>query len=69
MAWWTSDELRKIGGSGRSGDCHCPERCDAAAAGDDLYVRSVNGRSATWFRGAQTDAELDVYAVQHLRCL
>jgi hypothetical protein len=37
--------------------------------GDDLYVRSVNGRSATWFRGAQTDAALDVFAVQHLRCL
>jgi hypothetical protein len=22
--------------------------------GDDLYVRSVNGRTSAWFRGAQT---------------
>ena len=25
--------------------------------GDDLYVRSVNGRTSAWFRGAQTRHE------------
>jgi len=30
--------------------------------GDDLYVRSVNGRSSSWFRGAQTRHEALVSA-------
>ena len=30
--------------------------------GDDLYVRSVNGRTASWFRGAQDRHEAHVHA-------
>lgn len=30
--------------------------------GDDLFVRSVNGRTATWFRGAQDRHEAHVRA-------
>jgi hypothetical protein len=30
--------------------------------GDDLYVRSVNGRTATWFRGAQDRHEARIHA-------
>jgi hypothetical protein len=30
--------------------------------GDELYVRSVNGRSASWFRGAQDRHEARVRA-------
>jgi hypothetical protein len=30
--------------------------------GDDLYVRSVNGRTASWFRGAQDRHEARIHA-------
>ena len=30
--------------------------------GDDLFVRSVNGRTAAWFRGAQVRHEARVHA-------
>jgi hypothetical protein len=30
--------------------------------GDDLYVRSVYGRSSSWFRGAQTRPEAHIRA-------
>ena len=30
--------------------------------GDDLYVRSVNGRTGTWFRGAQDRHEARIRA-------
>ena len=30
--------------------------------GDDLFVRSVNGRTATWFRGAQLRHEAHIHA-------
>ena len=30
--------------------------------GDDLYVRSVNGRTGTWFRGAQDRHEARIQA-------
>jgi hypothetical protein len=30
--------------------------------GDDLYVRSVNGRTSSWFRGAQARHEARVEA-------
>jgi hypothetical protein len=31
-------------------------------SGDDLYVRSVNGRGSSWFRGAQARHEARVHA-------
>jgi hypothetical protein len=30
--------------------------------GDDLYVRSVNGRTSSWFRGAQVRHEAHIEA-------
>jgi hypothetical protein len=30
--------------------------------GDDLYVRSVNGRTSSWFRGAQARHEAHIEA-------
>ena len=30
--------------------------------GDDVYVRSVNGRGSSWFRGAQTRHEAHIRA-------
>jgi hypothetical protein len=30
--------------------------------GDDLFVRSVNGRGSSWFRGAQTRHEAHIQA-------
>jgi hypothetical protein len=30
--------------------------------GDDLYVRSVNGRRSSWFRGAQSRHEARIHA-------
>jgi hypothetical protein len=30
--------------------------------GDDLYVRSVNGRTSSWFRGAQASHEAHIEA-------
>jgi hypothetical protein len=77
MAGWTSEELSKIGAAEEleiatvrsDGTLRRPVTIWVVRVGDDHYVRSVNRRSATWFRGAQTDAALDGFAVQHLRCL
>jgi hypothetical protein len=33
-----------------------------ARDGDDLYVRSVNGRGSSWFRGAQTRHQAHIRA-------
>jgi hypothetical protein len=61
MTTWTSDELNRIGtaeelqiASLRSdGTLRNPVTIWVVRHDDDLYVRSVNGRSAAWFRGAQ----------------
>ena len=60
MTAWTNDELQKLGGadevritSARSdGSLRKPVIVWLVREGDDLYVRSVNGRTAAWFRGA-----------------
>ena len=58
-------------GCGGAGDRYRPKRWDAPAGsvrirvvrvGDDLYVRSVNGHSAIWFRGAQDRHEAHIQA-------
>ncbi len=59
MTTWTSDELNKIGTAEelqiasvrRDGTLRNPVTIWAVRIGDDLYVRSVNGRTAAWFRG------------------
>jgi hypothetical protein len=58
---WTSDELNRIGkaeelliASLRSdGTLRKPVIIWVVRIGDDLYVRSVNGRNSAWFRGTQ----------------
>jgi hypothetical protein len=61
MGAWTSDELGKIGDAEelhlasvrRDGSLRRPVTMWVVRDGDDLYVRSVNGRESSWFRGAQ----------------
>jgi hypothetical protein len=62
MTMWTSDELSRIGAAGelelasvrRDGTLRNPVTMWVVRHRDDLYVRSVNGRGSSWFRGAQT---------------
>ena len=61
MMTWTSDELNKIGTAEEleiaslrhDGRLRKPVTIWVVRYGDDLYVRSVNGRTSAWFRGAQ----------------
>jgi hypothetical protein len=61
MSTWTEDELDRIG---RAGELHVAGlRADdtlrtlviiwQVRVGDELYIRSVNGSDAAWFRGTQ----------------
>lgn len=62
---WTRDELNKIGADEelriaslrRDGTLRKPVTIWVVRLGDDLYVRSVNGRAAAWFRGTQARNE------------
>ena len=62
MTAWTSDELNRIGTAEelkiaslrRDGTLRKPVIIWVVRSGDDLYVRSVNGRTSAWFRGVQT---------------
>ena len=61
MAGWTSDELSTIGAAEalgiasvrRDGTLRKPVTTWVVRHGDDLYVRSVNGRTSSWFRVAE----------------
>lgn len=65
MTAWTSDELTRIGNAEelrlaslrRNGTLRNPLTIWVARVGDDLYVRSVNGRTSAWFRGTQVRHE------------
>ena len=65
MTAWTSDELNKIGKAEelqiaslrRDGTLRKPVIIWVVRLGDDLYVRSVNGRTSAWFRGTQVRHE------------
>jgi hypothetical protein len=65
MATWTNDELNKIGNAEElqiaslraDGTLRKPVIIWVVRLGDDLYVRSVNGRTSAWFRGVQTRYE------------
>ncbi len=65
MAAWTSDELSKIGtaeelqiaSERRDGTLRRPVTIWVVRHGDDLYVRSVNGRGSSWFRGVEVHHE------------
>ena len=61
MTQWTSDQLDKVGKAeelqiaslGRDGTLRKPVTVWVVRHGDDLYLRSVRGRDAHWFRGTQ----------------
>lgn len=61
MNAWTSDELGRIEAADelqiasvrRDGTLRNPTTIWVVRLGDDLYVRSVNGRTSGWFRGTQ----------------
>jgi hypothetical protein len=61
MNAWTSDELSRIEAADelqiasvrRDGKLRNPTTIWVVRLGDDLYVRSVNGRTSGWFRGTQ----------------
>jgi hypothetical protein len=70
MTTWTSDELKKIGAAEEleiatlrsDGTLRKPVTIWVVRVGDDIYVRSVNGRSGSWFRGAQERHEAHIQA-------
>ena len=61
MSTWTNDELDRIAAADeleiapvrRDGTLRNPVTVWVARHGDDLYVRSVNGPAAAWFRGTR----------------
>ena len=65
MSAWTSNELNKIGTAEeleiaslrRDGTLRNPVTIWVVRVGDDLYVRSVNGRNSAWFRGTEVRHE------------
>jgi hypothetical protein len=70
MTTWTSDELNKIGTSEeleiasrrRDGTLRNPVTIWVVRHRDDLYVRSVNGRTGAWFCGTQVRHEGHIQA-------
>ena len=70
MTTWTSDELNKISVAEElriaslrdDGTLRKPVIIWVVRVGDDLYVRSVNGRTSAWFRGVQTRHEGQIRA-------
>jgi hypothetical protein len=70
MTVWTSDELSKIRAAEelqiasvrRDGTLRKPVTIWVVRHGNDLYVRSANGRTAAWFRGTQDRHEGHIHA-------
>jgi len=70
MTTWTGEELNKIGSAEelqiatlrRDGTLRKPVIIWVVRLGDDLYVRCVNGRKGTWFRGVQSRHEGRIWA-------
>ena len=67
---WTPDEVDRIGlaeelelaSVRRDGTLRRPVTMWVVRVGDELYVRSVNGRDSSWFRGAQTRHQAQIHA-------
>jgi hypothetical protein len=65
MTTWTSDELNKVGTAQEleiaalrtDGTLRKPVTIWVVRLGDELFVRSVNGRTSAWFRGVQVRHE------------
>jgi hypothetical protein len=70
MGTWTSQELEAIGSADEleiapvkdDGTQRKPVTIWTVRHGDDVYVRSVNGRTSVWFRGAQARHEAHINA-------
>jgi hypothetical protein len=70
MTGWTNDDLTQIEAATeleiaslrRDGTLRHATTIWVVRLGDDLYVRSVNGRTAAWFRGTQVGHEGRVWA-------
>jgi putative transposase len=70
MTAWTTEELTRIATAEelqiaprrRDGTLRNPRTIWVVRHGDDLYVRSVNGRTSAWFRGAQVRHEGHIQA-------
>ena len=70
MPTWTRNELNKIGSVEeleiaplrRDGTLRKPVTVWVVRHGDDIYVRSVNGRTGAWFRGTQVRHEGRIWA-------
>jgi hypothetical protein len=68
MPGWTNDELDtivtadelQIASRRPDATLRAPVTIWVVRLGDDVYVRSVNGRGASWFRGAQDRHEAHV---------
>jgi hypothetical protein len=70
MTAWTSEEFTRIGTAEeleiaprrRDRTLRIPRTIWVVRHSDDLYVRSVNGRTSAWFRGAQLRHEAHIRA-------
>ena len=70
MTAWTSNELTKIWTADepqiaslrRDDTLRNPVTVWVVPLGDDINVRSVNGRGSSWFRGAQTRHQARIWA-------
>ena len=70
MSRWTAQELATFGNPQEvtiatmrtDGTLRKPVIVWIVRVGDDLYVRSVNGREASWFRGMQSRHEGHIHA-------
>ena len=70
MAAWTNDELDRIEAAQEltlasargDGTLRRPVTMWVVRVGQDVYVRSVNGRGSAWFRGAQMRHEARIRA-------
>ena len=70
MTIWTNDELIKIGAVEEleiaplrpDGTLRNPVTIWVVRYSDDLYVRSVNGRTSAWFRGTRVRHEGRIWA-------
>jgi hypothetical protein len=70
MSAWTKDELDEISAADElelaavrsDGTLRNPVTVWVVRQGDNVYVRSVNGRGSSWFRGAQARHQAHIRA-------
>jgi hypothetical protein len=70
MTTWTNDELEKVGDAEElrlasvreDGSLRQPVVMWVVRNGNEIYVRSVDGRGSSWFRGAQARHQAHIAA-------